>query len=511
MLYCLDESLNKAAEAIWGRYQRKERTLQLQNQADATLLETGKNIISSGVGLVSRWAGVASRREDNNLAKVASWARFDESDSTKDKSVTLVGHTDESRSTLGGKTARSIANELKDKYGSNLKELKEIFLFACEAGTKQERKGKLGTEISESFAQELINELALLGFSDTLIVYSVEPPEGAQSMRVSTTVKGGIRGFFSEGMVKAFAYMNKESEAYDRALAEGRNLDKPPNYDRRIILEPTGQETLEETFRRAATRFTSKGATPEQQNAAARKLESEYLEKVLNNRSPLKQLLLQFFGTPVLTKVLLNRLQNVTERETSVIKESEELKAKIFSVVEGKIAASSGANSNKRKWVDLRNYLNESSSSFDKISTSWNNLKKYKSEFTEVTKGYITNTDKRGKTLNGLTYKETYEKIEKNHEQRAKLATEREGIKKEILETINTYLKAHKEPYKDSVHEAKNKVMTALKDYIESPTSKNWREVETTTTKNIGWDQGYFSKVGQIHEEITSLKIGNNL
>jgi hypothetical protein len=116
--------------------------LQLQNQADATLLATGKNIISSGVGLVSRWAGVASQREDNNLAKGASWARFHESDSTQDKTVTIVGHTDESRSTVGGKTARSIAHELKDKYGSELGKLQEIFLFACEAGRARASKFK---------------------------------------------------------------------------------------------------------------------------------------------------------------------------------------------------------------------------------------------------------------------------------------------------------------------------------------------------------------------------------
>jgi hypothetical protein len=132
------------------------------------------------------------------------------------ESVTLFGHSTDSRDTLGGQSASQIAAFLVKIYEK--KNPLTINLLTCEGAMKTDVA--FGLFQRAEFAQALANALGAQGVRAQVI--AIEPPQGAVAMRVSIDQEPGLadrRLGAKEGQVRAIAYGNKDTEAYEDTLS----------------------------------------------------------------------------------------------------------------------------------------------------------------------------------------------------------------------------------------------------------------------------------------------------
>jgi hypothetical protein len=480
MIYCLSKDLMRGAESLRDHY----NTYKPINEATRFAKEKLKTAL-----------GVFSLKQAP-VVKSEEVREFDGLDSTNDESVTLVGHTDDSRDTVGDKSPEQIAAALAAKYGQNKGNLKEIFLFACEAGVK--------TDQANCFAQDLADELVLQGFSENLIVHSVEPPEGTYSMYVGVTSKSLGGEIAGKGQIEAYAYKNKESAEYDRAKAVGQSaqIAKPQNYSKQNIIAAEIGEVYQDTFRRAGKKYQATGPNLKEQNNAAIVSEG-YLKSILDSRGIFKKIM-AMFGSPALADEMKTNLDTLNQKEAGINAKIAALKDNISRDVGLKIGKVRYASSND-KWKDLKNYLDSDQAAWATKRKAAAALFKHEDEF--------TNADNGKKTLNGQderfhTYKDVYNELRGYHQELANINRQKNEIRGNILEVIDKYQGTHKG---DPAYAAKIAVMQALRAYVSKPTPERWQNIEKATRNNPGWDKGFFSQVGKVHEEITMLRMSNKL
>jgi hypothetical protein len=403
----------------------------------------------------------------------------------EDKSVTIIGHTTEARNTVGNQTALQIAESLAKRYNENKKTLTELFLVACESGTKSTKSGFFGgsTE-STSFAQQLADEMYKLGF-DNINVYSVKPPEGADAIRV-TIDKNGL----STGAVRAVAYMNPATTNYEDNKSTNKKIKPPSKPDKKIIM--TAEKTHQETFKAVVD---SKHIPSQKKESHSLTLDEtrheEYLEKLLAKNGILCRLFYAVFGAPNITNLLAHQLRLIKKDEREVLNELNELKMDTKSEIDQKtgiinnaidaVKKTLGNSGSNMHWQSLAAYLAlDPNAEIKKRKEAWKKLMRQTTNNAEP------------------NFPEVMEKVKNLHKKIIDNETRRKDIKDQLSDIIDRYIiKNTSSP----THKSKCSVMTAIKTYLTDPNEENWNKVTQKAQDSPGWDKGFFSKVRDIKEQ----------
>lgn len=417
--------------------------------------------------------------------------------------VTLVGHTDETRETLGGKNAKEIAQILSKQYGNDKKNLKEVFLFACEAGAKKQKKGV----ISEAFAQELAEAMAKESFDPELQIWSIEPSPNTFSMRVAATTQS-LFGAHT-GTVYAYSFTDENAENEFFALPKNQQgLEQVKNFEKqgkmKLIVESETNEHYQATFRRA-TCFQCRNikqdlANDNQNNTTP----NDYLQKIINNRGTFINWLRKIFSKPLFTKMLDQQFNVLENTQNEALTQAKDLKRELLGALVTR-KKESWKSVNSERWEDLAYYVrNADAMDAKERELYWQKVEKHSTHYLE---------DKPLKKLTPhCSYQEAYQKIKTTHLQFKKVEKQQESLRTIIGNVVNNYIEDNKDP-EDDIHQAKVRVMTAIQNYLKEPIESNWNKVTIATNdkKNKGWDSGVFSKVSKIHEKITTLKMENKM
>lgn len=536
MIYSVGDGAENMTVSLALGFSNAKHHQDLIARKNETIFETAKTMTSDLQHIIPNPQSIKNLffPIQNSTTEIPQWSDFENENQSTDDSVTLVGHTDETYSNIGGKTAEEIACGLAAKYGNNKDKLTEIILVACESATKRNTIcRRITRQQTNPFAQELADEMFKAGFTnDKLKVLAVKSPENSVAMRVTVTTQAGI-SLWSLGKVSAFAYMNKETMDYEEANQKGA---RPKKHDLKILMQQTDDETYQEAFRRSATIFkpTSKGYKSEAKKVAEPKSpppppsqiqeQKNYLDKILNNRGPLKRLLYSIYPTPFFTKVLLNELRAANEQEQQVYKEFNDIKTAILPDLKGIKATMD------YKWSYLITYMTCNHQDVDNRKNTWQKVVQYKENYysSKQKLGYVGTDQSSSNTKQTSSFGSSakdqqiadlvnkpvsffYDKLIIYEENLGNVDQKKNNIKGQIVKFIEKY--KNDNTNKNGIHEAKIRVMDVLKNYIENPTDKNWDAItkETQDERNNGWDQGYFSKVSKIHDEIVKLTIENQL
>ena len=426
---------------------------------------------------------------------------YSDNTSLVDASLTLIGHTDDSRLTVGGQTPKQMAENIARRYGRHKASLKEVFLVACESGATSTQENWLwGSTTSPSFAQQLAEEMVGVGFTD-IKVYSAKPPEGAHAMRVTITKFGPFGG----GAVGAIAYMNEyttnfeDSQGTDAAI----KVRQPIHRDQHKvvkIMEPFLSH--QETFKAVFSPYVPKGTIRQESNPP---LETrDYLGKLLENKGVLQRLFYAIFGAPVITNLMAEQLRLMKEKEEPALHALRQLNEEISLDVQNKINAPLAAvnrfavffttqKAPQTKWTALNDYLNlPQNTLWEDRDKAWLTLQAHAAEFVQ------------NKNLGKRPYQSIYAELNAEHTKLAGINEEKNGIKNQLVDIMDDYLMTHNNA-KDPMHLAKCRVMKKIKIYVNDPTPFNWTAIEEATSPNNeankGWDEGYFSRVQDIKEQ----------
>ena len=420
----------------------------------------------------------------------------------EDKSVTIIGHTTEARNTVGNKTAPQIAKSLANRYKENKKTLTDLFLVACESGTKTTKSGVFwGSTKSPSFAQQLADEMYKLGFVN-INVYSVKPPEGADAIRV-TIDKDGL----APGAVRAVAYMNPETTNYEDNKST-KNIKRPINHAKQTIMN--AEKTHQETFKAVDSKHIpsqkkeSHSLTPkavDSKHIPSQKKEShsltpdetpheKYLEKLLAKNGILWRLFYAVFGAPSITNLLAQQLRLIKKDEREVLNELDQFKtennAKITEKTSttaclmntaSKAFSSEGTNEH---WQSLAKYLAlDPNADILTREDAWNNLNNQTS------------------TKSDPDFPDLKNQVQSLHKKIITIKEGKQNIKDGLLTIINDYIKKNQ----GSTHQSKREIMGEIKKYLNNPTENNWNSVTIKAEQHTGWDKGFFSRVRDIKEQ----------
>ncbi len=429
-------------------------------------------------------------------------SKYSDKTALTDASITFIGHTDDTRATVGGEKPKQMAAKIAQRYGKHQSSLKEVFLVACESGTRSTQENWLwGSTISPSFAQQLAEEMAEVGFTD-IKVYSAKPPEGAHAMRVTITKNFGP---FVGGTVGAIAYMNE----YTTNFEDSQGTDAPikvknPTHREQHkvvkIMEP--KSSHQETFKAACEACVPKGTRRQESNPP---LETrDYLGKLLENKGVLQRLFYAIFGAPVITNLMAEQLRLMKEKEEPALHALRQLNEEISLDVQNKINTPLAAvnrfavffttqKAPQTKGTALSHYLNlPQNTLWEERDKAWQTLQPHADKFVE------------DKKLGKRSYQSIYAEINAEHTKLAQINEEKNGIKKQLVDIIDYYLDTHRDAA-DPMHQAKRRVMETIKTYVNDPTPSNWTAIKEATSAdneaNKGWDEGYFSRVQDIKEQ----------
>lgn len=194
--------------------------------------------------------GLRAPGNKTNLESISDYASLG---ALHEKTLSLIGHTTNSRDTVGDKTAKEIAINLGSKYVDK-SQLNDIFLIACEGSIESTQEGFFANKKQKSFAQKLADELFSLGF-ENVNVYSARAPEDATAIRVTIDTSNGV----TQGKVGAVAYMNKYTEDYENNKDAGiKTKFDPAQYNSQKLMEnKNGATSHQQSFKEHFVPFIS--------------------------------------------------------------------------------------------------------------------------------------------------------------------------------------------------------------------------------------------------------------
>ncbi|WP_133127080.1 hypothetical protein [Legionella nagasakiensis] len=192
----------------------------------------------------------------------------------RDHDITLCAHTDDERTTIGGKTPRELARDLARKYGDNKANLQDVYLISCEAGMGQ-----------PSLAQQLAIEMRNTGFAAGIRIHAANPVNADElhGMRVEVVTRPGAWTLGARGDVRAFFYGNEHSYEVDSQIEdaeesgnrrEATRLFRARSTDSRYVkTDIFDTHDYKEELNRAHHTFTTAGPGPKPNRAVLKAIE----------------------------------------------------------------------------------------------------------------------------------------------------------------------------------------------------------------------------------------------
>lgn len=400
--------------------------------------------------------------------------------SENNETITIVGHSNDIRTTVGNYTPEEMAELIASKYQNNKQNLKEIILISCESGVKP-KKNWLDMFPEAAFSQQLVNVLVnKYNFNENIKVLSIEPPINVYATRVSVTIS---KSLMATGHINAYATKNESAaQKYDKNPNANYENDKD-------VISLIKQETSKnhiEMFRDKATSFKHSNTMNITNDKLLTTKRRGMIYKILETLLGIKQL-----------NMISKKYSEVNVKEQKALNEISELKNKIELAVKNKVESTHNllGMGGKKHWTSLENYLNSGSSPVEKFY-AWQNLEKSKNHFCDDKQ-----KDKKLGTT-GFNYQSIYETLEKKQNIICESEKTKQSIRNELITIIDKYIS------KNTNKTPKITVMNAIKKYLQTPTESNFKNISDITNQQIskGWDKGtFFSKVKQIHDEVVEL------